>query len=203
MSDSIGGNFDASQIDWPAHFELTKDGPPSPLLVKAMEYVARKGAALDLGDGALKDARFLLGAGFDVTVVDKEPWMARAAEAIASDKLHVLVSSFAEFDFPKEAYELASAMFALPFNPPDTFDAVFQRIKNALVKDGVFCGQFFGVRDGWAGTPSMTFHTKEQAERLLTDGMELISFVETEKDSRTADGALKHWHLFHVIARKW
>ncbi len=59
--------------DWSAYYELTAAKPPSPLLVMALEYVSPREKALDLGAGALKEAAYLLGQGFQVTVVDSEP----------------------------------------------------------------------------------------------------------------------------------
>ena len=71
----------------------------------------------------------------------------------------------------------------------------------SLKKGGVFCGQFFGVNDEWSKNPKMTFHTEDQAKKLL-DGLEIISFKEVEEDSTTANGTPKHWHIFHIIAKK-
>ena len=47
----------------------------------------------------------------------------------------------------------------------------------------------------------MTFHTREEVERLLSD-LEIIELEEKEKDKKPAVGELKHWHIFHIIARK-
>ena len=190
-----------SKTDWAKHHELTKSNPPSELLFKALEYVGHKGKAIDIGDGGLKDARYLLDQGFDVTVVDQEEQMNIAAKAVASDKLHCFVSTFADFVFKEDIIDLASAMFALPFNPPETFDAVLTNVKRSLVKGGIFCGQLFGTRDEWSNNRQMTFHTKEQVDGLFAD-MEVLSLVEREMDGYTADGTPKHWHLFHIIAKK-
>ncbi len=46
----------------------------------------------------------------------------------------------------------------------------------------------------------MTFHDVEAA-RALFDGLELESFVEEEEDGEAFEGP-KHWHVFHVIARR-
>ena len=46
----------------------------------------------------------------------------------------------------------------------------------------------------------MTFHT-EDAARALFDGFEVESFVEEDEDGESFDGP-KHWHVFHVIARR-
>src|SRR3989338_2048493 len=77
----------------------------------------------------------------------------------------------------------------------------YVKIKNSLVKEGIFCGQLFGIHDQWNNRVEMIFHTKEQAERLFSD-MEIISFEEEEKDGTIADGTPKHWHIFHFIPRK-
>lgn len=199
--DGILRNEKFKKKDWEEYYEITKNKPPSKLLIKALGYVANKGKAIDIGGGALKDTRYLLEQGFDVTVVDKSELMAKEAEAIKSDKLHYFVSSFLDFDFPKNEYDIASAMYALPFNLPESFDAVFGRIKQSLVKGGIFCGQCFGVRDEWSTNQKMTFHTKEQVESLLSD-MEVILLDEEEKDDRTANGTPKHWHVFNFIAKK-
>jgi len=187
--------------DWSDYYKATKTKPPRPLLVKVLEYVPDKGKAIDIGGGALNDTRYLLDQGFDVTVIDKSPLMEDEAKNIPNNKLHAYTASFEDFNFPKEEYNLASAMFALPFTDPEHFNKVFSKIKDSLKKGGVFCGQFFGECDEWKTNPHMTFHTKEQAQELL-NGLEIISFKEDEKDDKTATGDMKHWHIFHIIARK-
>ncbi len=187
--------------DWLEYYEITKNKPPSKLLVKALSYVNNRGKAIDIGAGALKDAKYLLGEGFNVTAMDSSELMAREAEKIVSEKFHYFVSSFADFNFPEEEFDIASAMYALPFNAPKDFTAVFSNIKNSLKNGGIFCGQLFGNKDGWNDQKEKTFHTKEQAKKLL-EGMEVLLFEEEENDSTTANGTPKHWHIFHVIARK-
>src|SRR3989344_2471754 len=181
---------------WSAFYEATKSQPPSELLVRALEYVEHRRKAIDVGAGALKDTRFLLDQGFEVMAIDKEHLMMHEAETISSDRFHHLISSFADFNFPINEYDIASAMYALPFNPPETFEAVFQRIKDSLIKGGIMCGQFFGVRDEWHEDQNMTFHTKEQIEALLSE-MEILELQEKEWEGKLASGSPKHWHVFH------
>lgn len=171
-------------------------------MVEALSYVKDGEQALDLGAGALSDSRFLLTQGFTVTAVDSDPQTDREAKSIQSDAFHLVVAQYDQFDFPEHTYDLVTAMFALPFNPPDTFNMVFARIVRSLRPGGIFCGQFFGVNDEW-NVPNgrMTFHTKEAIHSLLID-MKVIKIKEEEKDGQTANGTPKHWHVFHVIARK-
>ena len=187
--------------DWKEYYQITKSRPPSPLLVEALKHVEKRGRVIDIGGGALKDTRYLLSLGFDVTVIDQEPMMAIEAEALQCDRLHAFVTSFERFDFPKNTYDIASAMYALPFSRSEIFSSVFDRIKASLVSGGIFCGQLFGDRDEWRADPTMTFHARKQAEDLLAD-MDVLAFDETEHDGKTATGIPKHWHVFNFIARR-
>jgi SAM-dependent methyltransferase len=187
--------------EWGEFYDLTRDDPPSALLVEALRHVKRRGHAIDIGAGALRDTRYLIGQGFHVTAVDRNPLLAEEARAVGSGKFRYVVSSFRNFNFEPGKYDLASAMYALPYNPPRSFNLVFRRIRAALAPGGVLCGQFFGVRDAWNGDPTVTFHTKWQARRLLS-ALEVIVFDEEEADDVTADGAPKYWHVFHFIARR-
>lgn len=186
---------------WSKYYDATRDMPPRPLLVQAIESLTTGNKAIDIGGGTLRDARYLLSKGFDVTVIDKESQMLDEAQNLKTNKLRCIVTTFEDFDFAPRQYDIASAMYSLPFNPPETFPAVFDNIKQSLVKNGIFAGQFFGVHDEWIARKNMTFHTRAQVERLLTD-MEIILLREEEQEGTTALGTKKHWHLFHVIAKK-
>ncbi len=190
-----------TQKDWSEYYKLTSEKPPSKLLVKALPLVAHKGKAVDIGGGALKDTRHLLAEGFDVTVIDASESVREAAHALDNENVHAYISRFEDFNFPENTYDIASAMFALPFTSPTHFTEVFERIEKSLVPGGIFCGQFFGKNDGWAQNPNMTFHTKAEIETLLSR-FDTLSFSETKEDGTTANGAPKHWHIFEIIARK-
>lgn len=191
------------QNTWDEFYEITKVKPPSPLLVRAMEFVTNKDHALDLGAGALKDTKFLLFEGFKkITAVDQEPAVAEIAKKLEQNKIEFIQSSFEDFKFPDNEYDLVNAQFALPFTRPESFNRVFHDLKQSLKPGGIFTGQFFGNNDKWKGNrPELTFHTIEEAKALLED-MEIIEFKEFEEDSHLANGTPKHWHVFHVIAKK-
>jgi tellurite methyltransferase len=194
--------MDNKSIDWTSYFENTKNFPPAPLLVKALGYVKAKNKAIDIGGGAtLKDTKYLLSEGFETTLIDKEKMVEAAVLNVHSEKLKFFLTDFVDFDFPRNEYDIAAAIYSLPFIPPDLFADVFVRVKKSLVKDGIFCGQFFGNRDGWHLNTQLTFVTKEKAQSVLED-MDIILFDEKEFDGKTADGSPKHWHVFDIIARK-
>lgn len=188
------------EFKWENFYKLTKNRPPWPLLVEAVNLLSQRKAALDIGCGAGRDSRFLLEEGFRVTALDSDPNAVALMTSFSQDYLRVVQSSFETFDF--ETYDLVNAHFALPFLSEEYFHVVFARIKEALHAGGLFVGQFFGVNDEW-NTPEnqMTFLTREQAEDELR-GLKTLVFREEDIDSHVADGTPKHWHVFHIIAQK-
>ncbi len=71
----------------------------------------------------------------------------------------------------------------------------------AIRAGGRSSGQLFGNRDEWSGEGDMSFHERSKAEALFR-GFELERFDEVEEDSTTAIGEPKHWHVYHVVARR-
>jgi len=187
----------ADKKDWSEYYDFTRPQPPCELLVEALSYVRDIGKVIDIGGGALRDTKYLLQKGFDVTVIDKSPLLVKEAQEIKNERLHLFVTSFEDFQFPVDEYVLASAMYSLPFCEPAHFSRVITNIKASLKKGGIFCGQMFGDHDQWSKTVEMTYITADKAMEYLAD-MEIISFREQE----TEEGRTKHWHIFDFIARK-
>jgi SAM-dependent methyltransferase len=187
---------------WSEFFKATKDNPPWPLMERAAELLGRPGQALDLGAGAGRDTRYLLARGWRVTAVDRESEAIALLAKLPQANLQAIESSFEDFTFGLEEYDLVSAQFSLPFVPRASFFTVFSRIKQALKPGGIFTGQFFGIHDEWNMTGSdMTFLTREEVDEVL-GGMNVIEITEEDKMGGTATGGEKHWHVFHVIAQK-
>jgi tellurite methyltransferase len=65
---------------------------------------------------------------------------------------------------------------------------------------GRFADQLFGVNNTWANKPDMTFLTREQAHALFAE-FDAEHFYEEDEEGQSTIGP-KHWHIFHVIARK-
>lgn len=189
-------------VTWHNFFVGTKGISPRPLLVKALSFVHRRDMALDFGAGALNDSMYLLSEGFrKVTAVDRLSVGAETIDKLPADRFEYVISTFEDFKFPQDAYDLVNAQYSLPFIYPEAFDDVLKGIISSLKPGGIFAGQLFGDRDEWNGHKRMLFHTRREAEKLLSD-LTVLQFVEEEQDRLVAGGKTKHAHIFHFIVRK-
>jgi trans-aconitate methyltransferase len=158
------------------------------------------GEALDVGAGAGRDTAYLLDRGWRVTALDSSPSAIEALQRLAHPNLHIVVS--AAQDFAPSDYSLVNAQFSLPFIPREHFAGTVGRFRDSVRSVGVLAATFFGKHDEW-NVPgnNLTFSTRAEIERTF-GGWELIELNEVEEDGRTADGSPKHWHVFHLIARR-
>jgi SAM-dependent methyltransferase len=192
--------------DWTRYYDATRDEPRETLLFALEKFEAedRSGLAVDLGCGTGRDTAELLRRGWSVLAIDgEEEAIARLRRRAFTDDQRVrLGTQIAPFDdavWPPA--DLINASWSLPFCPPDRFEQLWEKLSSSLRAGGRFSGQLFGDRDEWASNPDLTFLTRAQAEALL-EAFDAERFDEVEEDSTTAVGDPKHWHVYHVVARK-
>lgn len=186
-------------MTWNDYLEQTKNRKTRPLLIEALKNAKGEGFALDLGSGALNDVPAILEAGYNhIDAVDSNERIREIAKNVP--KLTFFPVSFDEFEFQKNTYNLVNAQYALPF-AGTSFNIVWQNLVESLKSGGIFTGQFFGVQDGWndGNHPEIIFH--DQIYSLFTL-FNIIKYEEEIADKPTAAGDMKHWHVFHVIAKK-
>lgn len=187
-------------------YHAVSDGAASPRPTLTAALAARDeppGDAVDPGCGAGRDALALLAAGWRVYALDADPEALARVRALVPverrDRLTLVLGRFEAAALPPSA--LVNAGFALPFCVPGLFAALWRAISASLRPGGIFCGHLFGVRDTWAVNQGMTFHTRPEVEALLA-GWDVLDLQEREYDGLPALGPGKHWHLFHVVARR-
>jgi tellurite methyltransferase len=189
--------------DWSAFYDAVAERPPHDTLLGALDRFEAPGFAVDLGCGDGRDTVELLRRGWWVLALDgQEEAIRRLRERVgprAAERLDSRVARFEAARWPEA--DLVNSSFALPFCPPGYFDDVWRRVRGSIRLNGRFSGQLFGERDEWRGTRDMTFHSRNDVDALL-QGLELERFDEVEEDGQTATGAAKHWHVFHIIARR-
>jgi tellurite methyltransferase len=190
--------------DFGAYFDATAERPPRRTLLAALERSSGEtGFALDLGCGQGRDTIELLRRGWSVLAIDAAEEAIRRLAARADlpvrARLETLVGRFEDAVWPTA--NLVNASFALPLCPPSCFPELWQKIVASLAPGGRFAGQFYGERDDWAGNPGITHHDRAAVIRLLA-GLETELFEEEESDAVTPRGRPKHWHIFHIVARR-
>lgn len=183
--------------DWKEYHQDTKTRSHSKLLEEALTHVRQKNSALDVGAGALVESKYLLSQGFKkVTAVDIVPF-----EQLSNPRFLFVQSSFEEYSFPREEFDIVNANFALPFCTPEHFSIVWSKMTSSMKKGAIFSGQLFGVRDAWSQDSSMTFHSNAQIQELLSN-FEVLRYSEVEKEMPLSTSEMKHWHFYAIIFRK-
>ncbi|MEM7229979.1 MAG: class I SAM-dependent methyltransferase [Planctomycetota bacterium] len=180
-----------------------------PMLFEALRHTEQRGQAIDLGCGPGNDVLELLKAGFHVLATDGhvaaiERTRERADDAGFADRLTTRLARFAQVHLEPNSADLIHAGFALPFTTVAEFDHIWTSICTALRPGAVFAGQFFGVKDDWAHDEErseLRAFTRAEVDNLL-QAFEICHFEEVDRDGETATGTEKHWHVFHVVARR-
>lgn len=191
---------------WGAYYQKLRDRPPRRTLLGALDRFgsqARGSLAIDLGCGDGRDVVELLRRGWRVVAVDSEPEALRQLQERDLPEGHDLTpiqARLEEVPLPL-GVRLVNSSFAMPLCEPGSFHRLWARIREALPPGGRFSGQWYGPRDSWLGRPGLTFLTRDEALALLR-GLDVEMFEEEEADGETRRGNTKHWHIFHIVARK-
>jgi len=194
---------------WHKYYEKTAKSASSDTLLEALRladaesFGLRDRFAIDLGCGAGRDTFELLRHGWKVLAIDNQPmatrWVRSKVALQYRPSLRTRTGSFITTPLPK--CDLLNASRSLPFCSPRNFASLWRKIVASIRPGGRFSGHFFGVHDEWASLTDMTFHSREQVERLLRN-FKIEHFHEKEWEGTTASGRKKHWHVFSVVARK-
>lgn len=208
----------ASDRDWPVYYDHVAGAPPRETLLDALERLDRLGRGrfdsthhhpndrplcVDLGCGDGRDTAELVRRGWRTLAIDAHPdafhRMLRRPDIPPTPLLSMQRATLEDAVLPP--CDLVNASYSLPFCRPEAFASLWARILDALRPGALFAGQLFGDRDTWASLPDRSHHTGDEVRALLGP-LEILSLKEEERDAADAAGVQKHWHLFHVIARR-
>lgn len=201
----------APNFDWTPYYRAVARIPARDTALFALEKFADEPKpseprlVIDLGCGNGTDAREFLRRGWRVLGIDMNAAplaeLRRRTTARRRERLETRVARLESLRRLPRA-DLVNASCALPFCRPAAFPRLWEIIRAAIPIGGRFAGNFFGRRDDWAVARHMTFHRRSDL-RALFAGFDLEFLRETDSDSKTALGHLKHWHRFEIVARRW
>jgi SAM-dependent methyltransferase len=184
------------------YLDATKGRPPRETLLVALDRAETPGFAVDLGCGDGRDTVEMLRRGWRVLAIDSEPEAIRrlAAREDLENRENLTTLCAAMEDAKWEAADLVNSSFALPFVAPERFPSFWQRLIDSIREGGRFSGQLFGPNDDWAGT-GLTIVTRGALDAFFA-AFEFERLDEEDADGTTGPGAKKHWHIFHIVAKK-
>ena len=202
----------AAEKDWKGYFGAVLGKPPRDTLVAALDLFDKDAAkspappaerfAIDLGCGEGRDTLELLRRGWRVLAVDAVPeafeHLVPRVPAEQRARLQTRLGTMEDLRLPP--CDLLNASYTLPFCAPDQFEAMWRKLVASVRSGGRLAGQLFGDRDDWARCGDRCHFTRAQVERLYADFV-WESFREEEHDESDSTG-VKHWHVFHIVARK-
>jgi len=189
---------------WEEYFASMEQRPLHPLYAELDKYLPTQGDAFELSCGVGQGARHLTAKGLDVWATDVSGEALTFLYEHATDDqrshLHLSLCTFETLDLGPDTFDVVVAAFCLFFMPAPLFAEKWPLIKAAIRPGGLFMGQFLGPNDDWAAQGYIT-HTRAEVEALL-GAFEVLHIEEVDQDGRTSMGTDKHWHVFHVVARK-
>ena len=194
---------------WKSYYEKTGTRPPRETLLFALDRFetelsdADRHFAIDLGCGNGRDTIELLRRAWHVLAVDAEADAIRGLTARddlpPGCRLETQVGRFEDVALPDA--DLVNSSFALPLVDPPKFPQLWDNILDSVRSGGRIACQLYGDRDSWVGRPGITFFTRDGVDALL-EPLDVEFFREEEDDSVTPRGNQKHWHIFHIVAKR-
>lgn len=191
---------DPEIVDWEAFYEATLERPLHPVFSRLEPHLPNGGTAVELGCGVGAGVLWLLDRGFHVVAVDRDQ---RALDIVQrrlpeGARCRVVLADLADYSPPPA--EVVVAGFSLFFLPRAEFQGFWARLRASLRPGGLFAGQLLGVDDDWRRR-GYTVHTADEV-RDLFEGFEILDSEEANRPGKTTLREEKHWHVFHVVARR-
>lgn len=194
--------FDAAE--WAAYNESRAVREPRPLCTRVLGLAGpgEGRQAIDVGAGSGVETGAMLRSGWRVLALDGDATTAERIRGHGEDFAGLLEVRTAPFASPGDLppADLIYAGYSLP-HAGEAFDSLWGVLRGALRPGGWLACQLFGDRDSQRLEGNgERFVTQDEALSLL-EGLDLVDFDEEDAPGDSFGGP-KHWHVFHVIARR-
>ena len=190
--------------DWENFHNITENKPPRKNIVHFISNYNVTGNAIDLGCGSGSDTIFLIKNNWNVLAVDSSNTEERIRNKLSNEEQKRLKFEVQKFEELKlSECDLLISNNSLPFCDKNYFYQMWTEICSNIKDNGYFVGNFWGIYDEWnTKNDKRTFLSKKEVIELFRE-FEILEIKEIEKDKPTAEGKMKHWHTFEIIARKY
>lgn len=187
---------------WDQYYQLVGERPNSLVVSVLDEYIQAREAALDLGAGNLRDAKFLrYAAGFArVVAVDHS----EASLMFSTEGVELHIQSIETYEVEASTFDFVISCNTLFFLPEASVEKVFRSVFSGLRTGGVFACNVLGPKDDWVlqGAPVSSFR-RSDIRRLCKDFAVIdANPVHFDQPSPTLGRPPKHWHQWCLVLRK-
>ena len=174
-------------------------------------FTPSNGHVIDLGCGTGCDTEFFLRQGFYVLSIDSD----NRAESFIKNRISDSPELFEFFKFEQQTYEtlklkenstnIVITHNSLPYCQKEKFYSMWYVVKQSIVKNGYFVGNFFGLDHDYQKNSNYvdrTFLCEQDVRKLFSNDFELLEFNSPlpYKKKTAFDQTL--WHEYLVIAKK-
>ena len=182
--EQLPNNEEKKPYDWKSYYEMLGETPHTPILETAVgTYCKEKGNALDIGAGNLRDTKYLLDQGFDVTAVDPSAVSKELGEQLGNPQFTFVQEVIGKWNFPENHFSLVNAQGVLFHFTPESFPRLITNIEKSLISGGVLCANFIGPNDTWNNPDkNVTVLSREQLVDALS-GFDIQKIDESEHDT--------------------
>lgn len=181
---------------------------PNSLLKKALTYNLNINQALDIGFGEGRDTMFLLSKNVNVSALDINKHHCTQLASLQKQKklknLKIINDDIVNYNLQKWHYDLVNCQWIMFFIKEEKYEELIERIWNSLKPQGIFTGQFLGIKDEWnqlSPHNKLSFIKKAAFQKLFSHYF--ICYQSEELFYKTTKKNIpKKWHVHNVIAQK-
>jgi SAM-dependent methyltransferase len=193
---------------WDEYYESVGN-TPNPLVVKTLDYVKGRGAALDLGAGNMRDSAFLLEQGFGrVVAVEREV----SCVVYKPEGVELRLEDIQKCEMGENQYDLVVCCNVfLHFSEAEN-RAILEQVLRALVPGGILVCNILGDRqEGFEGENRAKYNFEGVARFSAGFDLLVVNPVESEPSLGISEETeevvfllfpVRHDHAWSLVLRK-
>jgi SAM-dependent methyltransferase len=185
---------------WSSYFSRVGDSPNSSIVDLLENYTIKRGIALDLGAGNLRDAKYLLSQGFQKVVAFD---VCEQSKEYVVPGIDLQITPIQSFDLEPNTVDFALSCNTLFYLKNEEITSLFRKVYKSLTQGGFFTCNLLAPQDGWVidGRRDV-YPMKEEQVMQLCETFAGYQICEIRRRSIATEGKPKVWHQWGVIVKK-